>query len=75
MFPTKVTEPLVGFVIAVTVKVSPSTSESSLRSNIPDNVSLSSVDAVSLTTVGASFTALTVMVSVPVSVVVPSETV
>ena len=43
---------------------------------MPVSVSLSSVDAVSLTTVGASLTAATVMVSVPVSVPpLPSETV
>ena len=76
VFPTRVAEPLVGFVIAVTVKVSPSTSESSFRSNIPDNVLLSSVDAVSFTATGASLTAVTVIVSVPVSVPpLPSETV
>ena len=75
VFPTSATEPLVGLVIPVSVSVSPSTSESSSSNRIPLRVVLSSVEAVSLTTVGASLAAVTVMVSVPVSVVVPSDTV
>ena len=75
VFPTSATEPLVGLVMPVSVSESPSTSESSSSNRIPLRAVLSFVDSVSLTTVGASLAAATVMVSVPVFVVVPSDTV
>ena len=65
------TEPLAGSETAVTVRASPSTSVSLARTGIVTSVS-SSVRAVSSTATGASFTAVTVTVTVAVSLRKPS---